>query len=400
MSQMPEPEPIVAEERAAPASTADEPGLLADWRRAILLFVVWRGLLFAFVALGLTMTIPNAPPAGVRWQGFPRSPFWDAWVRWDAGWYSMIVERGYSFQRGGWSDAAFFPLFPYATTAVAAVVGNHWVAGLLVSNLATLGALVVLLRIARPMLGADGAERAAIYLLAFPASFFLSAYYSEGLFLLTTAAAFHDYLKGRYVRCGLWGLLASMTRPTGIALMPAMAAGVLWNSWQGRTRPRAAMLGLLLIPVGLLLFMLILYVKVGDPLAFVAAHGAWGRSSAPPHRAVVAALSAMDWSLPRDLVRTITFLDAASALLFLALPLLLFGRCDPALPIYSLLLILVPLSTGSVKSMMRLESVAFPAFFALARLGANRTADRAIVFASALFLGLFNLLFANWFWVG
>jgi hypothetical protein len=385
---------------APPTDQAEGPGLLADWRHALGLFVLWRGLLFGFVALGLRMTVPNAPPAGLAWRAFPNSPFWDAWARWDAGWYAMIVEKGYSFQKGGWSDAAFFPLFPYATTALAAVVGNHWIAGLLVSNLSLLGSLFYLLRISRPIVGPDGAERTLVYLLVFPASFFLSAYYSEGLFLLTTSAAFHHYLKGQYVRSGLWGLLASMTRPTGVALLPAMALGVLWNSWKERTRPGARVLGLLLIPCGLLLFMLILYVAVGDPLAFVAAHGAWGRSQAPPHRAILGALAAMDWKSPRDLIGTITFLDASTALLFLALPCVLFGKCDPALPVYSLLLILIPLSTGSVKSMMRLESVAFPAFLVLAKLGSNRTVDRVILVGSALFLGLFSLLFANWYWVG
>ena len=99
-------------------------------------------------------------------------------------------------------------------------------------------------------------------------------------------------------------------------------------------------------------------------------------------------------------MNTITFMDAISVIPFLVLPLFMFRKFDVSLPIYSLLMVLIPLASGSVKSMMRVEAVAFPAFLALARLGAHRDVDRAIVFISALFLGLLTVQFANWYWVG
>ena len=375
----------------------------AALRLAALMFLLWRGMLFAFDAVGVAMTTertdsqlsPRDP-----WRAFPAHPFWDGWVRWDAGWYRIVATKGYADRTWGTNALAFYPLYPYATRAVAAVVGNHWIAGLLVSNVATLLALAYLARIAARYLDPDGVRRSLIYLLIFPSSFFLSAYYSEGLFLLTTAAAFHEYLSGRYTRAGAWGFLAAMTRPTGIALFPAFAAGYLWRMRTREDRPIGSPLGLLLIPAGLGAFMVLLYVQAGDPLAFVRAHGAWGRSFASPARALWDSLTHIDWTLPRDHMNAVTALDAVTAVLFLALPLRLFRRYDPALPIYALLLILMPLSTGSLKSMMRLEVASFPAFFALAELGERRDADRAIVFLSAIFLGLLNVRFANWYWAG
>jgi hypothetical protein len=49
--------------------------------------------------------------------------------------------------------------------------------------------------------------------------------------------------------------------------------------------------------------------------------------------------------------------------------------------------------------MPRLAVVAFPSFFALARLGENRAADRVILVVSSLFLALLNTQFANGYWV-
>jgi hypothetical protein len=375
---------------------------VADLGTASVAFFCWRGLLFLFQMLATSMTqlnpVPQMDPASA-WKAFPQHQALDGWVRWDAGWYHLIVTEGYS-ARPGQSTVAFFPGFPLATTLVTKVIGNHWAAGLIVSNVSLLFALVYLLRIARPLVGEDGSRRMLAYTLAFPTSFFLSAYYSEGLFLLTSVASFHHYLGGRYARSAAWGALAPLTRPTGVALLMAYGLGTLWNLARRQTRFRTGLLWLAFIPSGLLAFMAYSYVKLGDPLAFVRAHGAWGRSSSLPFVPLIRALVATDWSLPRQLNNTVTLLDALTAIVFLILPFFLLGKVDISLPIYSWLLILIPLATANVKSMMRLECVAFPAFLVLARWGESRSVDRLIVFAGALFLGFFTIQFANWYWVG
>ncbi len=376
--------------------------LLREVATVVLLFTAWRAMLFGLVFLGGAMTRerPDRDADTFAWQAFPGSYFWDGWARWDSGWYMTIVEHGYRIQRGGQSNVAFFPLYPYATAAVAKVVGNPWAAGLIVSNASVLMSLFFLRRIALHSLDPDGAKRSLVYLLSFPTSFFLSSFYTEGMFLLVTAASFYHYLRGDFFRCGAWGFLACMTRHAGLALFVAFAVGQAWNVGSRASRFRASSLWLLLIPCGTLGVMLIMYVQVGDPLAFLKAHAAWGRSFLLPHRTLAGALARTDWSFPRDMMNTITFMDAVSVVPFLILPLLMFRKFDVSLPIYSLLMVLIPLASGSVKSMMRVEAVAFPAFLALARLGANRDVDRAIVFVSGLFLGLLTIQFANWYWVG
>ncbi|WP_422926020.1 mannosyltransferase family protein [Singulisphaera sp. PoT] len=392
-------EPIVAE--PAPAESGLSFG--SAIRLAVMAFLLGRGLLFAFDAVGVAMTLER-PDSQLSprdpWRAFPGHPFWDGWARWDSGWYRIIAERGYGDRTWGTNVLAFFPLFPYATRALATVVGNHWVAGLIVSNASLLVSLVFLARIAARYLDPDGVKRTLLYLLVYPSAFFLSAYYSEGLFLLVTVLAFHEYLSKRYLLSGFFGGLAALTRPTGIALFAAFALDYLWKLSKRSTPFSARILGLALIPAGLGIFMLMLFVHANDPFAFVKAHGSWGRSFASPSQALWAAIRGIDWTLPRDHVNAVTALDALTGALFLVLPLRLFKRYDPALPIYAMILILMPLSTGSLKSLLRLECVSFPAFLALAELGKSREADRIIVFVSALFLGLLNIRFSNWYWVG
>src|SRR5262249_27785005 len=97
MSQVPaspseEPPPVVGAERGR---------WLADARRVLFLFVAWRSVLFAFDALGESMTRPNLVDQmqGATWRAFPNAYFLDGWARWDSGWYHLVVTEGYSFHR-------------------------------------------------------------------------------------------------------------------------------------------------------------------------------------------------------------------------------------------------------------------------------------------------------------
>ena len=115
------------------------------------MFVAWRVMLFGFVLLAGAMTKerPDRDADTFAWQAFPGSYFWDGWARWDSGWFMTIVEHGYRLNRGGQSNVAFFPLYPYATVAASKLVGDPWAAGLVVSNASLLMSLFFLRRIAR-----------------------------------------------------------------------------------------------------------------------------------------------------------------------------------------------------------------------------------------------------------
>ena len=84
----------------------------------------------------------------------------DVWARWDSVHFLRIAEHGYSA-----AEAAFYPLYPALVAAIGRVFFGHYVlAGVVVSLAATLGAFVLLERLAEERLGAAGGRRAVIYL--------------------------------------------------------------------------------------------------------------------------------------------------------------------------------------------------------------------------------------------
>jgi hypothetical protein len=396
----PAPDP---ESRPGAAGRVAKPSALKDLGTVIVLFVALRGLLFGFNYVGRSMTQSNNPAL----QSFPGlSPYWNGWFRSDAGWYASVVRKGYTLAGFDPSktqtNVAFFPLFPYAVRAATKLVGgrNHWYAGLFITNAATLFGLLFVFRIARRYLDEEGARRSLVYLLLFPTSFFFLSYYSEGLQLLTTAASFDAFLSKKYFRSGVWGYLAALTRNPGILLFPAFVVGLLWEKRGKLGRADLPALWLLLIPCGLLTFMAILQANVGDPLVFLRAHAAWLRTPTLPHHTLWQGFSRIDWSLPFQAVNMMQLLDCVTAIAFLGLPLFLIKRYHVSLALFSLAVILMPLCSGAMYSMMRFELAAFPSFFVLAQLGANRCVDRFIVAVSAMFLGLLNLGFTNWYFIG
>jgi hypothetical protein len=76
-----------------------------------------------------------------------------------------------------------------------------------------------------------------------------------------------------------------------------------------------------------------------------------------------------------------------------------FSRLRPTFSAYMVLSILVPMSTSSLMSMPRFALVLFPMFVILALWGGRSWVNTTIVAFSLPLLGLFTVLFANWYWV-
>ncbi|MEY4551098.1 MAG: hypothetical protein RL685_7293 [Pseudomonadota bacterium] len=161
-----------------------------------------------------------------------------------------IVRRGYTYSPDGTSSVAFYPLLPYLTRYLAQLIGSVPVAALIITNSATIGAIVLLL--------------------VFPTSLFLSAFYTESLFVCLAAGSMYFFCRERYLWCGLLGFAAMLTRSTGVALFAALTLDLLWSWYRARQPPSLWALALSLIPTGLGAFMLILYLQVDDPMASAA----------------------------------------------------------------------------------------------------------------------------------
>jgi hypothetical protein len=168
-------------------------------REPILVFAVTRGALFLLAYLSLAVLPLNpdasvATPAGGPWRGFPDNLWLDGWTRWDAGWYRHIAAHGYVAEPvgpPGQRNLAFYPLYPFVMRLVSLTGLDPLAAGILVSNLAMLVALVLVHRMASARFGADAAFRCVVLLSIFPYAFYFSAVYSESLFVLLAVASLY-----------------------------------------------------------------------------------------------------------------------------------------------------------------------------------------------------------------
>jgi hypothetical protein len=321
----------------------------------------------------------------------------NTFTQWDAGWYLDVAENGYR----GEQAAAFFPLYPLTVHALAVVTRSPVVAGVLVSVVSAGIAAVLLARLARPLLGDDGARDSVLYIALYPVAFVFTAVYSDGLFLALALGSFVAAQGRRPLLAGALGALAVATRLIGLALVPALVV-LLWRRGDvGRSLARLA--PLLLIPAAIGLYALHLERKLGDWRDFYQAQGVfWLRETSPlgPVDGFWEAL-AQAWHgtaqvllhLPRaaqvglsDETGARNALHFVLLLAMLALTWVAWRRLGPALGLYALAYIAIALSSPvayfPLVSLPRFVLGDFPLFLALASLTEGRPRAREIVLVS------------------
>ncbi|MGH3081437.1 MAG: mannosyltransferase family protein [Gaiellaceae bacterium] len=383
------------------------------WTRA----AIWTGVVLAFLLFE-----PNRHPLADRWDrpeltkdlGF----LVDIWARWDSVWFLRIAEHGYGSAEE--ATAAFYPLYPLLVGGLGRILLGHYVlAGVVISLAAALGSFALLHRLAEPKLGLEGASRAVLYLAIFPFAVFLQAVYSEALFLLLALASFVLAERGRFLGAGVAAGLGWLTRPLGIALLPALAL-IAWRSPQRGP----ALLRLAAAPALFALFPLWLWWRLDDPLAFVRAEDIWSRhlSWAGPLGGLWDGLRA-GWAGVRQLasgsdttrywsavtdsdpdrVAAVNLEQLAFLVLFTVLTVVAWRRFGAPYGLFAALSLAIPLSVPSERwpllSIPRFGLVIFPFFLALAVWGANPRVHTVLIVVSAMLLGIVCAQWALWQWV-
>jgi hypothetical protein len=337
----------------------------------------------------------------------------DVWARWDGYWFVSIAEDGYGVRDGA---AAFYPLYPGLLAVVGRLLGGHYVlAGVIVSLAATLVVFELLYRLARERLGDDRPARLSVLLLAvFPTSLFLQAVYSEALFLMLCLAAFLLAERRHLVWCGVAAGLALLTRPLGVALLPALAV-LVWRA-PGPTRQVA---WLAIAPALFSLYPLVLWHGTGDPLAFAHVEDLWDRSLdglgplgglwdamraawAGVLQLTVGSDTNWYWSPVDPAGIAARNLEATAYLaLFAGLTIVAWRRLGAAYGVFCVASLAIPLATPTraqpLLSLPRFSLVLFPAFIALAAVleGRPRLA-LAVVGVSSVLLGVSAVRWGLW----
>ncbi|WP_027718946.1 mannosyltransferase family protein [Desulfovirgula thermocuniculi] len=311
--------------------------------------------------------------------------------QWDAGWYTRIAQHGYDGQA-----AAFFPLYPLLIHLLYRLGLPATVAGILISNLSLAGILYLFFRLAALDYDRRTAVKGTWYLGLFPTSFFLSAVYTESLYLLLALLTFFFLRRRRWAAAGACGLLAAATRNVGVFL----ALPALWEYRQATGgKISKELFFVAAIPLGLLFFMAYLKVKLGNPLAFWTAQHFWERDFAWPWESLAQAA--------RHLWERRSFSNTLVDLFFTSLAVVLFllslGKERPSYCLFTLAGILVPLSSPAssmpLLSMPRFTMVLFPIYLTMARLVKSEEAHLFVLATSAALLFFFHMLFAHGCWV-
>jgi hypothetical protein len=401
--------------------------------------LVWATGIATVLAFGFGPTRKAFNPPGVtRGFGWLGDLLAAPAARWDSAWYLVIARYGYRPDLGHFTAArtAFFPLYPLGVRAVSWLGSPPVLAGVLISLGALALALYGIHRLAALELGSLDAARLAVLATAFaPMAFFLSAVYSESLYLALSVGVFWSAREGRWGLAGLLGGLAAATRSTGLVLLLPALALYLYGPRRDRApdrdgahrllpryRVRADVAWLALIPISVALFSLWLGLSGGDALAPFHSQQIWGRHFAGPYVAVWDGLRAA-FEGARQLLsfqRAHVYFPAAPrsptvaashnlmllAFLAVAVPVvvLVVRRLPLAYGLYVLAALALPLSypvAGQpLMSLPRFVLVLFPLQLALGGwLAEHRRARLPVLGASAVLMVFFGAQFATWHWV-
>jgi Mannosyltransferase (PIG-V) len=344
--------------------------------------------------------------------------------RWDAVWYIQIAQHGYSSP----ATTNFFPLYPLLIAIGDRLVDQPLIVGGLISLTCMTAGLALLYRLALLDLDEPAARLTVVLVSLYPMSLFLSAAYTESLFLLLAVGMFYAARRERWALAGLCGGLAAATRSDGVALVlplallylygprDATATGQVRAWWRPRYRVTGSAAWLALVPAGLALYLTMLGIAHGDPFQpYQAAQAYWRHTFAGPFgSAVKTALmlpadihgllagtarsvgpgDPLSWNL-HDLIDLSFFLGAAGVL----------ATCWRRIPFPYLVYSLVMLAYASsfpapytpLQGLPRYLLPVFPLFMAVAdRLAGRRWLTRGVLTGSAALLIVFSGLWAIW----
>jgi hypothetical protein len=240
------------------------------FRKIFLIWLAWALIVIGFQSLATARFQPVFPDMAQEWTATYTVPatyqvgrpylvesFMNAQVCWDSEYYLSIAIGGYddprvphltpfgttTWQNGMVLDGkpyhgesislnyAFFPFYPWVTWVFAQplkvigldLIATTTLAGVIVSALGALMAMLALYDLTYDSLGDEGAMRAAFYLLIFPTGFFLVQVYTEGLFVGLAFACLAMLRRGKWLPAAVLGAAATLTRAVGIALVIPMA---------------------------------------------------------------------------------------------------------------------------------------------------------------------------------
>ncbi|HYV21269.1 MAG TPA: mannosyltransferase family protein [Candidatus Bathyarchaeia archaeon] len=354
-------------------------------RSVIAPFLLTR-VLTAIVALASVMLL-SSPTTCPDVCHPSTNPLLDAATRWDAKAYVDIAHDGYGAVP---ANNAYFPLYPFLLRALATLFGGsddaYLVAGVVISNVALLVALMYLARLLAIDHDAAAGTRAAVYLLVFPTSVFLAVVYPESLLIALSIGAVYHARRGEWLLAVVLGALAALTRPfIGAAVALPLAIEAYRRSGLRAAVGAAAPAGIALVG-----WLVALWRITGDPKAILTAEANWGVGPSLPFEAFTDLFDPKVYGFPYFVLGFTLFIGA--------LVVMSWRFLRPSLAAYATVVFLISVATGSLTSSPRYYLAVFPAFMVLALVARGWT-GRAYVAVGAVISVIFTAMYALWYWV-
>ncbi len=353
-------------------------------------------------------------------------PFLNTHVSWDSEFYLAIATQGYDapdvrttggplgtspLSRPLSLSYAFMPFYPIVTQGVAfplqiaglTPIATATLAGVLVSVLGALAAMVALADLTRDELGEAGGLRTAFYLLIFPTGFFLAQVYTEGLFVGLAFGSLALLRRQYWLGAALLAVAATWTRAVGVALVLPLALA-WWQAFQAgggvpRPPPRTLVLraGLVLLPLGA--YLLWHYSFWGQAYSFVEDHY-FGRGLLVVERSWQAWSDAVGGMFHQNTQQTVYYVLELAAIALAVVASAATLRRYPGPALFGLAVLVGSLTSGAAQGMLRYVLAMPVLFIFLSRLGKHPVTDRAWTLASILLLSLITILFSFDLWAG
>jgi hypothetical protein len=267
------------------------------WRPIVLqATAVWAATRVAYAVFTYFAVVLNIGPLTSQTHSVPANLLLQSWQRWDTNWYLFIAVQGFHIPQ----TAAFFPLYPLLVHLAILSIGQQHalVAALIVANVGTLGAFIAVGLLAAGELGNEAAAwRTLRVFIAYPLAFFLTAAYTEGTFIAFAVGTLFAARRGQWGWAALLAFLASLTRPTGAALLlPLLYEYGRQHEWWRREhwQPRqwlplmrgvarieaATVIGA--VPLAFGIYSSFCWVRFGDPIMWLRAERIyWGHVRTP-----------------------------------------------------------------------------------------------------------------------
>lgn len=251
---------------------------LAPWRKAALTalptFLVTRLLMIILTYFGAVLfNVQSNSSFALTFQSILYY-----WYQWDAPRNLTIAAQGYTNP----AYTTLFPLYPTLVHLVSALLHlDTLLTGIIISNLALFGAMMVIYHLVENEFDAGTAKRCMLYIAIFPTALFFFTAYNTALLLFLVITTIYLLRQGSWWLAGCFGGLAALTDLSGSLLFIVFLCefvrqqGPLLQQARPESERRtkimlaSPLLASILIPLGLLIYAASLSKPFQDPFIFL-----------------------------------------------------------------------------------------------------------------------------------